>query len=380
MGADIHMKVLLAPLFFHQRMCKHCARFFYRENPGGWTGVYEFESLPPLGSFDPDRGFVPDFPSLLMFDEYVLDGEAYERIRNPGHRSWLREWSELLEVLDGEGAIAIEDVGSAAGANSHDRGWMLRKDMKEPTRWWEAMGYYDALLNSANRLLGEDPRTAQEYSWQFDPEARYGIEGSDGHTHDLSVVLGDGIDSDNEAHAELFSQAANAAASQLREVNACLTACDVLGVAPMMWAPYRKYLQEKLASAGETDQSARGSEFFKLTFPAYAPTSVKEFSKLRRDRRIGALRSEIRRASEHGDLVDPSYPQRVIEEVLRLELAGARVRRIAGWVAAAVGSIPVPGLGIAATATAEATTAALEKRRARPWRWFYLISDGRGAT
>ena len=137
-------------------------------------------------------------------------------------------------------------------------------------------------------LLGIDPRTAQEYSWQFDPEARYGIKGIDGETHDLSAVLGDGAESDNEAHAELFSQAVSTVSNQLREVNACLTACDVLGVAPMMWAPYRRYLQEKLASAGSKDQSAAGTEFFKLAFPAYAPTSVKEFSKLRRDRRIGA--------------------------------------------------------------------------------------------
>ena len=252
--------------------------------------------------------------------------------------------------------------------------------MQEPTRWWQAMGYYDALVNSAQELLGEDPRTAQEYSWQFDPAARFGIEGLDGHTHELSVVLGEGADSDNQAHAGLYSRAASNAASQLREVNACLTACDVLGVAPMMWAPYRRYLQEKLASAGATDQSAAGIEFFELAFPAYAPTSVKEFSKLRRDRRIGALRSEIRRASKHGDLIDPSYPQQVLDEVLRLEISGAKVRRIAGWVATAVGSIPVPGLGIAATATAEAITAVLDKRRTRPWRWFYLISDGRGGT
>ena len=374
------MRVLLAPLFFKQRMCKHCARLFYKKNPGGWTGIYEFESLPPLGSFDPDRGFVPDLPSLLMFDEYMLDGEAYERIRNPGHRPWLREWSELLEVLDSEGAIAVEDVQAAASTHSHSRGWMLRRDMQEPTRWWQAMGYYEALVNSAQELLGNDPRTAQEYSWQFDPEARYGIKGIDGHTHDLSAVLADGADSDYEAHAKLFSLAVGNVASQLREVNACLTACDALGVAPMMWAPYRRYLQEKLASAGGKDQSAAGTEFFNLAFPAYAPTSINEFSKLRRDRRIGALRSEIRRASEYGDLIDPRYPQRVLDEVLRLERTGAKVRRIAGWVATAVGSIPVPGLGIAATAMAEAVAAGLNKQRTKPWRWFYLISDGRGAT
>lgn len=92
------MKVLLAPLFFRSRFCKHCARIFYRENPGSWVGIHEFESLPPLGSFDTSRGFIPDFPTLLMFEELVLDGEAFERLKQPGDRLWLREWSELIAV------------------------------------------------------------------------------------------------------------------------------------------------------------------------------------------------------------------------------------------------------------------------------------------
>ena len=182
------MKVLLAPLFFRQRMCKHCARLFYKKNPDSWMGIHEFESLPPLGSFDPDRGFIPDLPSLLMFDEYVLDGEAFERIRNPGHRTWLREWSELVEVLDSEGAIAVEDVQTAASTHPQNRGWMLRRDLQQPTKWWDAMGYYDALVDGAKKLLGEYPGMAQEYSWQFDPKSRYGVKGVDGHTHDLSVI------------------------------------------------------------------------------------------------------------------------------------------------------------------------------------------------
>ncbi len=115
------------------------------------TGLYEFESLPPLGSYDPDRGFVPDLPSLLMFDEYVLDGEAYERIRNPGHRHWLREWSELLEVLESEGAIAVEDVQAAASTHSYRRGWMLRRALQEPA--WSVFSNEDGALEVSGEVL-----------------------------------------------------------------------------------------------------------------------------------------------------------------------------------------------------------------------------------
>lgn len=143
------MKVLLAPLFFRSRMCKHCAAIFYKANPDAWLGLHEFESLPPLGSFDPKRGFVPDFPALLMFDEYVIDAEAYERLAHPGNRAWLAEWRELVQVLRAEGSLTIDDVGGAAKTRSHERGAMLRRDLQQPGRWWQAMAYYNAYKMAA---------------------------------------------------------------------------------------------------------------------------------------------------------------------------------------------------------------------------------------
>lgn len=231
------MKVLLAPLFFRLRFCKHCARIFYRDNPGGWLGIHEFESLPPLGSFDTNRGFVPDFPTLLMFEEFVLDYEAFERLKKPGDRLWLKEWSEVIEVLESEGCLTLADVSTAAGARSHKRGWMLRKDMENPQRWWQAMGYYDNLIDRSKMFLGEHPHKAQDFSWQFDPDEIYGIPGEDGEVHDLSVVLHDAGKSEIKAHRDLFSTALESLRKQLQEINSCMTACDELGVAPIMWSP-----------------------------------------------------------------------------------------------------------------------------------------------
>ncbi len=377
------MKVLLAPLFFHSRFCKHCARIFYKENPGSWVGIHEFESLPPLGSFDTKRGFIPDFPTLLMFDEFVLDGEALERLKNFGNRLWLREWSEVVVALESEGSLTVNDVSAAAGARPHKRGWMLRRDLDDPQRWWQAMGYYNALTCQAQRLLGDSPREAQDFSWKFDPDASFGIQGEDGEVHDLAVVLQDTQESNLEAHRELYATAIDALKTQLREVNSCITACDELGCAPVMWAPYRRYLEEKLTptvSSNSTKVEAAGRQFFEVAFPAYSPTTVRAFAKLRSDKRIKALRAEILEASQKGKLLDPQYPQRTLTEVLHLEQKAARVRRIAGWIATAVGTIPVPGLGIAAATVAEAITSRLKRNERKPWHWFYLISDGRGAT
>jgi hypothetical protein len=374
------MKVLLAPLFFRSRMCKHCARLFYKENPGAWLGIHEFESLPPLGTFDPRRGFVPDYPSLMMFDEYVIDAEAYERLKHPGDRAWLTEWRDLVDALHAEGALTVEDVGAAATARSHQRGAMLRQDARHPDKWWNAMAYYNALTSRADRLLGASPSQAQELAWEFDPEDGFGVEGTDGQVHNLAVVLADTKNSSNEAHRELFELALAEVKHQLREVNACLVACDELGVAPMMWAPYRKYMEAKLPHAPEVAFERAASEFFNVAFPAYTPTTARGFDKARSRKAIGALRAEILRASETGDALDPQYPQRVLTEVLKLEAKSARMRKIVGWIANAIGIIPVPGLGLAASAAGEGVATLVDKQRRKSWRWFYVISDGRGVT
>jgi hypothetical protein len=245
------------------------------------------------------------------------------------------------------------------------------------------MGYYNAVIGRAEQLLGDSSQEAQNFSWEFDPDANFGLRGEDGEVHDLAVVLHDGGESELQAHRDLFATALDALKNQLREVNSCITACDELGVAPIMWAPYRRYLEEKLRlppDPSAIDVQAAGHQFFEIAFPAYAPTTVRAFTKLRTDRRIKALRAEILGASQKGELLDPQYPQRVLTKILRLEQKAARVRRIAGWIATTIGTIPVPGLGLAAAGISEAVTSRLEWKRRKPWHWFYLISDGCGAT
>lgn len=376
------MKVLLAPLFFRQRMCKHCAKITYQKNPGSWLGIYEFESLPPLGSFEKKRGFIPDFPALLMFDEFVMDSEAYDRLRNPGERTWLTQWSELVEALKSEGALTVVDVVEAASVTPQKRSWMLRRDLKHPQKWWQAMGYFDNIVANAEKFLGESPGVAKNFAWKFNPDQQFGIEGSDGHVHDLTVVLLEAKDSKMKAHRGLYKHALDNLRGHLQEVNACITACKELGVAPMMWAPYRRYLQEKLSPDRQWSirSADAGRSFFRIAFPAYAPTTVRQFSKLRSDKRINSLRLEISRATKDGKSLDPRYPQRVLTEVFKLEQKTGRIRNIIGWISTVAGEIPVPGAGLATAAIGKAASSLVDRHLKKPWHWFYLISDGRGGT
>ena len=143
------------------------------------------------------------------------------------------------------------------------------------------------------------------------------------------------------------------------------------------------HLEEKLSPGIDTNTSevaSSGRQFFEIAFPGYSPTTVRAFARLRSDGRIKALRAEIIAASQKGELLDPQYPQRTMDEIFRFERKAARIRHIAGWIATAIGTIPVPGKGIAAAVAGEAVTNLLERRQRKPWHWFYLISDGRGTT
>ena len=292
--------------------------------------------------------------------------------------------SDALDVDVGvAGVLALTDVTAAASAHPHRRAGMLRRDMTNPSRWWEAMAFHDALTAKAQQLLGDDPKRAKAASWDFDPMAQFGVRGNDGKIHSLSAILGYGARDNNEAHRALYDHATTEVAEQLRQVNACLVACSELDVAPFMWAPYRRYLEKKVTILPESSPSLlpdAGRQFFEVAFPAYLPTTIRQFSRLRSDKRLQSLRAEILRAVASGETLDPVYPQRVLQEVLKVERKLNQVRRISGWIASAVGIIPLPGLGIAATAGAEAVGAIIEKRKYAPWHWFYLISDGCGAT
>ncbi len=377
------MRIFLSPLFFYQSSCKHCVRIYYRENPDGWLWQYEVERMPPLGVFESGHGFVPDFPVLTMFDEFVIDGQAYERILSKTSATWLGPWPEVIKLLEAEGALSTLDVEEEVKQTASIRGKMLRRDMRDPARWADAMAYYDVLLASADKAFGFKHTTAETLTWEFDPDKEPLIRGSDNQGHILSAapLTAPGEDP-NDPHFQLHQAALDHLRMQLREVNAGLAVAARLNLAPMFWAPYKVYLEEKsdtsktAANVHERAEAAR--LFFTIAFPRFKPDTVRELSRLRRDRRIRQLREVIISTVRGGDVIDPQYPQRVLEQVFRLERRIGRIRQIAGWISSAIGSIPLPGLGIMSTVASELVTLGVEHWLREDWKWFYLISDGTG--
>jgi hypothetical protein len=377
------MHILLSPLFFCQRFCKTCARIFYSDHPDEWIWLHELEGMPPLGYFDASQGFIPDFSILMMFDEFIIPAQAYERIRNAPNDTWLGQWPEVIALLEAEGTLSAIDVQEEVGRVASIRGGMLRRDMRDPAKWGKAMTYFDTLMAAAHLALGRKPPGASTLRWEFDPERTPGVKGPDGHRHILSSIpLTDPGEDPEDPHYQLHELALDQLRSQLREVNAGLALASVLEAAPMFWAPYKGYLEAKSSQAAAakraSEQASAAELFFRVAFPRYRPDTIRELGRLRRDRRLRQLRQVIESASLTGDVMDPEYPQRILEEVLNVERKIGRVRQIAGWISAAIGLALSPYLGLAAAAVSETATLGVDKAIRRKWNWFYLISDGTG--
>jgi hypothetical protein len=377
------MRIFLSPLFFRQRFCKHCVRRIYQEDPDAWWWQHEVARMPPLGRFEAGSGFVPDLSVLLMFDEFLIDAEAHEKILSTSPPIWLRHWSRVLEILGSEGALSVADTDEDVKRVAAIRGAMLKRDMREPAKWADALGYHDNLMNQADSALGELVNAAGNFIWKFDPGWTPSVGEPDKLiAHTLHGSLKVPSDDPNDIHYQLKEEALSKVRSQLQELNAGLAVSKLLDVAPMFWAPYKRYLAtksteaEKALEAQERAQAAR--LFFSVAFPRYKPESLGEMSRMRQDKRLRQLRDEIITASTTGDLLDPAYPQRVLEEVLKVEKKVGRVRKISGWISSAVGMTPVPGTGIAANLASELISRRAESRIRKDWSWFYLISDGTG--
>lgn len=372
------MRLFLAPLYHRPRFCRNCVRVLYQKEPGTWVWQHELQPMPPLGQFQATRGFIPDYSVLLMFDEYVMDAEASERISSEA--AWLGEWPELVRILADEGALSVIDVQLEAARVSAIRGGMLRRDMRRPERWAGAMAHHDSLVAQVDRAFGFDGTAKQSFNWKADLKNLPGYRSDDGEYHMLSGCPLMPPHKSNHVDDELRERALGELVSELREVNATLAVAAYHDLVPMPWAPYAKYMAQKSAPLriSETTDLAAARLFFEVAFPRYRPETLAQFARLRADKRIKDLREAIRKAAASGDVLDPAYPQRVLEQVLSLERRVGKIRKVTGWLSTAADLLPIPGIGVLSKVAEEASGAVVERRARKSLSWFYLISNGRG--
>jgi hypothetical protein len=380
------VKLFLSPFLVVQQFCRHCFKF--SEQPDRWQWWQaEMALLPPMGRFDPQAGFTPDFPVMLMFDEFLIDGEALERISRRAGDLWLGPWPELLQMLSSEGALSVVDVGPTVASVGHQRSVMTRQDLRDPTRWIDAMAYHDSIVAGAGQAFAARvPGEMEPYDWAFDPKrhpARF--QGSDGLGHNPSGILRQREEDLDDIHRELRARALVNLKFQIKEVNAISAASAKLEAIPMFWAPYARYLEVK--GKANLDEPDAARLFFDVAFPAFRPSTIRQFAYLRSDRRLDHLRDEIRRAHASGDVMEAEYLNRIIRELLGPEMTKtARNRRILGWlatgagfVASAAGVPPIPA-AIGPAVGADVAEKVVESVRRKSLDWLYLISDAVGIT
>ena len=87
------MKIILSSFGFNDDL--HSDTYFHR--------------IPPVSfhSFGPE--FVPDYPVILLFDQFVIDGGCLELIRQ---RPFFKAYVSVIEALNSSGRLEIVDFPS----------------------------------------------------------------------------------------------------------------------------------------------------------------------------------------------------------------------------------------------------------------------------
>ena len=78
-----------------------------------------FYGMPPptMGTFGP--WFVPDYPILFLFDQFVVDAATLERIRDGDMRSYYQDMAAVMEALTATGRLSVEDFAGVVEALSN---------------------------------------------------------------------------------------------------------------------------------------------------------------------------------------------------------------------------------------------------------------------
>jgi hypothetical protein len=368
------VKALLAPFLPLSNFCKDCLRALEKERRPEWNWMYELSRMPPLGRFVKDYGFQPDYPVLLMFDEFVMDAEAFDQMQNQP-QGWMGDWPEVVEILHSEGSLAVVDMRTLQKRASRTRSAMLSHDIRDLGRWSKAFEIYEATMADASKAFAGKPPGTESFAFNVDWNRKHWVGGSDHQGHDPAALLLQPVDDLDPVHRQAREDVSSAIRSHLQEVNAVISVAARVDAAPMFWAPYSGYAAEKVVEHGDGDAAQL---FFEVGFPMFRPETGREFQRLRSDPRIEDLRAEIIMAFKSGQLVDQNYATSTLLEALRIQDEMGPIRKILAYVSQVIGMVPY--LGVPASLAADRIASAIEADKGDRMSWFYLISNGLGQS
>ena len=348
----------------------------------GTTLFHEyFYRMPAVSMSTIGPRFIPDYPVLLLFDEFVVDAKTVERVRDTERRSWYGDMAAVFEALDSSGRLVVKDFDEVVkphmDAIQESVGYDLRNIQEWAPVFEESISRWRAFSQMGKQLLSQktpDSLSGEEY------ELRDVFEhGYYGHSVSLEREFGSLLQHwKSRMPREDRDYARTVVGHYLSYISANLCIAGTTDSMIHDWQDiepiYRKKFKLSLRAGEEMDKMAQARRLFAFVFPEFHLEDVGSFVKALDDKRIESLRALINSAASGDQTFDEAFATATLREVLKAEQKASFRRKVVGWATLPLGFIPWLGAPLQKAAD-EGISRPLEASARKDKEWYYLVSE-----
>lgn len=369
---------------------------YSKDVPLGHKSV--FHQMPPVITRAASNVFMPDYVTLLLCDQIVLDESSFAALQETPHWTYALV-ADSLKILHSEGFVELVDFRSIVDSQQPLVQNMLKNDLQSFEYWIptlrESLDIWSRFLSGYNRILDYDTLKTKlfrtnDFSSEKEVE-EYGSNILGGLLHEaihrasnVRNIMGlvDFI-AGKEPDLELEMLLKEVLSSYLNYVNANIILSGELGVGFHDWNDYlpfyrRKFFHKDTNNLEVQKQIQASQALFSVAFPEFSITDTKTLLRVLRDKRIIDLRRLVEEAAAGKVKFDVQFARATFKEVLKIERKASNYRNIASYLTAPLGLIPglgsLVGAGVQKVAE-EVIGRGIDNSLNHSYRWFYMLSD-----
>ncbi len=355
-----------------------------------------FYRMPPVSMSRATHAFSPDYAVLLLADTIILDKATYERLLANHHHSYAHV-ATMLRALHDEGFVTLEDFDTAIEPHRKLLDEALQRDLKQLDTWivplkesarqWQEFvlrlgeSLRDEIYRARHGVIAdnfftlEPARSSQMAAWLHDANGycTVGLGTS-------QLMVQQAMESARmRRKAEYRDQLRFHLAGCLAYVNANILLSHKFDAGLHDWPDFQPFYNAKFLTIAR--DSAPGQheinnirKLFELSFPELAFQQPEELIKALKDKRIASLRDLVSSACKGEVEFDREFANRVLYEVFKVEQRMSMVRKVVSYATLPLHFVPFVGVPLQKVAE-EAIEHAVEHKKKKDLRWFYMISE-----
>lgn len=329
-----------------------------------------FLRMPPVNMHHDLHQFSPEYSTLLLFDRIVLDLTTFDLLQFQPHPAYALV-ADTMKALQSEGFLELVAYSDILEQNEDLLNVMLENDLNSLNQWigvlHDSLLIWDRFVRSA---LTEHPDI------DMDPD----IDNLRVFIHDSVGMAGYLLKGFQDRHEEdLRRSLREVVTAYLKYVNSTLILSNEIGAGFHDWGDFLPFYRRKFLSLGHEELPGErhieaSRTLFEVSFPNLAVKNPTQLLKILQHKRVNELRALVQEAVDGKVTFDVEFARSVFTEAIQGERTLAKQRRLVGFITAPIGFIPMIG-NLAQIGIQEVAATVLERKLAKRFRWFYMLSD-----